>query len=114
MLGESVYDMDIRVSSQLESIKKTILNNIEAEAIYLFGSYAYGTQKDDSDFDLYVIIPDHGMRPVEAARIINNSLYKEHRIPVDILVGKASDFRRRSRLPTIERMIARDGIRLHG
>lgn len=106
--------MDIQTSNQLEKIKQTILNTVETEAIFLFGSYAYGTPGEHSDFDLYIIIPDDSIRPLEAAQIINNVIYEDQRKPVDILVGRASDFRRRSQLPTIERTIARDGVMLYG
>ncbi|ATW24511.1 nucleotidyltransferase domain-containing protein [Candidatus Formimonas warabiya] len=106
--------MDIQTSNQLEKIKQTIISIVQTEAIYLFGSYAYGTPGEDSDFDLYIVIPDDGIRPLEAAQIINNVIYEDQRKPVDILVGRASDFHRRSQLPTIERTIARDGVMLYG
>lgn len=106
--------MNTQTRLELENIKNKILNTVETEAIYLFGSYAYGTPGEDSDFDLYVVIPDDSIRPLEAAQIINNVIYEDQRKPVDILVGKASDFRRRSQLPTIERAIARDGVMLYG
>lgn len=106
--------MDNQTRNQLEKIKQTIINKVETKAIYLFGSYAYGTPREDSDFDLYIVIPDDSIRPLEAAQIINNAIYEEQRKPVDILVGRASDFRRRSQLPTIERTIARDGVMLYG
>ncbi len=106
--------MDNQTRNQLEKIKQTIINKVETKAIYLFGSYAYGTPGEDSDFDLYIVIPDNSIRPLEAAQIINNAIYEEQRKPVDILVGRASDFSRRSQLPTIERTIARDGVMLYG
>jgi predicted nucleotidyltransferase len=106
--------MDIQTSKELENIKQMILNTVEADAIYLFGSYAYGTPAEDSDFDIYVVIPDGGIRPIEAMQIIGSALYKEQKKPIDILVRRASDFQQRKLLPTIERMVARDGVMLHG
>ena len=106
--------MDIQTSNELENIKQAILNTVEAEAIYLFGSYAYGTPSKDSDLDLYIVIPDNSIRPIDAMKIINYALYNEQKKPVDILVGTASDFHRRKLLPTIERTVARDGVKLYG
>ena len=101
-------------SDELENIKKTILRAIEVDAIYLFGSYAYGTPSVDSDFDIYIVIPDGGIRPIEAMKIIGSAIYKEQKKPIDILVGRASEFHQRKLLPTIERTVARDGVMLHG
>ncbi|MGD0622467.1 MAG: nucleotidyltransferase domain-containing protein [Thermacetogeniaceae bacterium] len=106
--------MDIQTDNELANIKQAILNTVEAEAIYLFGSYAHGTPSKDSDLDLYVVIPDGGMRPLEAAQNINIAIIRVQKKPVDILVSRASDFHERKLLPTIERTVARDGVLLHG
>lgn len=106
--------MEKRIQDELEILKGIIVDAVPVEQIFLFGSYAYGTPGEDSDFDLYIVIPDDSIRPLEAAQIINNVIYEDQRKPVDILVGRVSDFRRRSQLPTIERTIARDGVMLFG
>ena len=106
--------MDRQTNKQLDAIKQIIINKVDTEAIYLFGSYAYGIPKEDSDFDLYVVIPDDGIRPLEAAQILNNAIYESQRRPIDILVGKSSDFHKRILLPTIEKTVARDGVMLYG
>lgn len=53
--------MDTAVSKELETIKQAILDTVNANEIYLFGSYANGTPHKDSDFDIYVVIPDDSM-----------------------------------------------------
>ena len=35
--------MNSQMNHELEYIKQMILNSVKADAIYLFGSYAYGT-----------------------------------------------------------------------
>ena len=40
--------------TKLNIIKKTILEKIECEAIVLFGSYARGTQNNESDIDIAI------------------------------------------------------------
>lgn len=49
-------------------ISKTIADTVSVNTIYLFGSYAYGQPHRDSDFDLYVIIPDDSLRPLEQCK----------------------------------------------
>lgn len=102
------------IQHELDSIKNTIINIVPANEIYLFGSYAYGIPNNDSDIDIYVVIPDDGMRPLEAMQKIGFALYSEKNRSVDILVGKESRFKQRKLLPTIERTIAREGVLIYG
>jgi len=44
-----------RKALQLEPYLRAIVNSVRPERIILFGSYAYGTPTEDSDFDLLVI-----------------------------------------------------------
>jgi predicted nucleotidyltransferase len=106
--------MDKGIQSELDSIKTTILKTVPVNKIYLFGSYAYGEPNRDSDFDIYVVIPDDGIRPLEAMQKIGFALYSGKSRPVDIIVGKESRFEQRKLLPTIERTIAREGVVLYG
>jgi predicted nucleotidyltransferase len=106
--------MTNQTTADLENIKQIILNTVKTDSIYLFGSYAHGTPSVDSDFDLYVVIPDGGLRPIEAMQSIGKALYKEQKKPIDILVSRASDFQQRKQLPTIERTVVRDGVLLYG
>ncbi|MGE5605907.1 MAG: nucleotidyltransferase domain-containing protein [Bacteroidota bacterium] len=106
--------MNSQIRNELENIKQTIINTVETDSIYLFGSYANGIPSEDSDFDLYVVIPDDGIRPIEAMRIIGGALYQQQTKPIDLLVSRVSDFNQRKMLPTIERVIARDGVMLYG
>lgn len=106
--------MDIAASKELETIKQAILDTVNANEIYLFGSYAYGMPHDDSDFDIYVVIPDDSMRPIEAMQKIGGAISRKDIRAVDIIVGKESVFNQRKQLPTIERTIFRDGVKLFG
>ncbi|MDR1963322.1 MAG: nucleotidyltransferase domain-containing protein [Planctomycetaceae bacterium] len=89
-----------------------ILSCIEAEQIILFGSYAYGTPREDSDYDFYVILPDDS--PLERGKamdIINGYLF-ETNCPksVDILVNYKNRYDELNTLPTLERKIKREGV----
>jgi uncharacterized protein len=106
--------MDVIASKELESIKQAILDTVKANEIYLFGSHAYGTPHKDSDFDIYVVIPDDSIRPIEAMQKIGCAISRKDIRAVDILVGKETIFNQRKELPTIERTIFRDGVKIFG
>ena len=44
--------------SELMELTNCIVSTVPALKVYLFGSFAYGHPDEESDFDLYVIIPD--------------------------------------------------------
>ncbi len=106
--------MDPAARKELETIKQAILDTVRANEIYLFGSYASGTPDKDSDFDVYVVIPDDSMRPIEAMQKIGRALSRKDIRAVDVIVGKETVFNQRKGLPTIERAIARNGVKLYG
>jgi len=103
------------MNQDIEKIRDIILRSVECEKLYLFGSHAYGTPGEESDYDFYVVVSDNGVRPSEATDVIYHALYKKtNKKPVDVLVKRASDFERRRSLPTLENEIARKGVLLYG
>ena len=101
------------VKNELSDICRIIDTTVDTEKIYLFGSYAYGTPTDDSDYDLCVIIPENSMRPVDAVKAIRRALLPLQTMSLDILVYRADTFFRRAQGVTMERKIKRDGIPLY-
>ena len=97
------------LQKELEPVCRVITETVKAEAIYLFGSRAYGTPTDDSDYDLCVIIPENSMRPADAVKAIRPL----QTMSLDILVYRADTFFRRAQGVTMERKIKRDGIPLY-
>ena len=104
--------MEKVISDKLELICRIICQTVPAEAIYLFGSYAYGTPHEDSDLDLYVVVPDDGPRPLLAMQDIRYALFMKQDMPLDILVGRSGEFARRQDLPGIERTVSQKGVLL--
>jgi predicted nucleotidyltransferase len=90
------------------------LSCVEAEQVILFGSYAYGTPREDSDYDFYIVLPDDfPLRPLDAMRTIRRNLGDTKLVPVDILTNYKHRYDVLSRLPTLARTIANKGVILY-
>lgn len=105
--------MTANASKELQSICQVIDETVNAEQIYLFGSHAYGTPRDDSDYDIYVVIPDCQERAIDVAVSLRRALSAVQRKPLDVIVSHKSRFQQRRQGPTLERKIAREGVLLY-
>ena len=104
------------IDDEILAIKDSILNTVgdDCEKIILFGSHAYGTPKENSDYDIFVILKDNTEKPILVlqkiyGKLAQNPNYKT----VDILANYKSRFEIRSKLPAIERTIAQKGVTLY-
>lgn len=101
------------LQKELEPVCRIITETVKAEAIYLFGSRAYGTPADDSDYDLCVIIPENSMRPADAVKAIRRALFSAQSVPLDVIVYRSNAFHQRAEHASLERKIAREGVLLY-
>jgi predicted nucleotidyltransferase len=107
--------MDEAIRAELDKLTELIINAIPVEQIYLFGSYAYGTPHKYSDLDLYVILKDDvEIRELDAVVKILGVIRDVRTKPVDIIANKKSKYLRLTTGPTMERKIAREGLKLYG
>jgi predicted nucleotidyltransferase len=103
------------IQQELDLIKEAILAKVPAEEIYLFGSYASGTPNEESDIDLYVVIPDDTATDIIDLRTaIRLSLFNKQRRPLDLLMGKRSVFDRVKKSITLENLIFKQGVKIYG
>ena len=98
-------------SADFEIIKDVIVSSIPmAESVYLFGSYAKGTAREQSDIDIAILLEtDLYWRERNA---ILNRLYcdmSQRGYNVDFVLKKSDKFRTESGLPTLSRVILREG-----
>jgi len=102
-------------NSEILAVKDIILETVDCEKIYLFGSYAHGTQREGSDYDLYVVLKNEAENPVFAEQSIYRNLSKREgrHTPIDVLAENKSKFYDLCSLPTMERKIAREGVLLY-
>jgi predicted nucleotidyltransferase len=104
----------MNIKTELNSIIKAIFEHTQPDSIYLFGSYAYGQPTENSDIDIYIVIPDGNIDIIELGAEIRYALYKILPIQLDLLIGKKSVFERRSKELTLESIIAKQGTLLYG
>jgi predicted nucleotidyltransferase len=102
------------INSDILNIKNKILSSVDCRKIILFGSYAYGVPRDGSDYDFYVVLDDGTEKPIRAVQKIYRDLAQTTmQTPVDILANYKTRYEERSKLPTLERTIAHQGIVLY-
>jgi len=110
-----VLILEKRIQDELNILKDIIIKTVSVEQIFLFGSYANGVPHDDSDLDIYVVMPeDANIREIDAMRLIHRAIRDKKTMPVDVIVSKKNKFDERKSTPSIERQIAREGVVLYG
>jgi len=103
------------IRQTLDEISQIIAKTVPVESIYLFGSYAYGNPNRDSDLDLYIVFKDEMQkRELDAITDILMAISPFHNMSMDILGLKQNRFNVRKKYATLERKIAREGVRLYG
>ncbi|PDZ02241.1 nucleotidyltransferase [Bacillus cereus] len=104
---EGQRELDLLVQKICETVSSV-------QKIILFGSHAYGTPNEDSDFDLCIVVEGVGERKREVINRINWGIYDVMETPVDILVYGPEEFQERaSRNVTMEHKIALEGTVLY-
>jgi len=53
--------------SLLREITERLVTEFQPDKIYLFGSHAWGVPTDNSDLDLFIIVPESDLSPVKRA-----------------------------------------------
>ena len=101
--------MKEQIEKELEVIKESILQTVPAEAIYLFGSHAYGTPTENSDLDIYVVVPDDVENLIDKNGDIRLKLWGRKKYSLDLKMGYSGKFHHRRNLPTLERVVAQKG-----
>jgi predicted nucleotidyltransferase len=102
------------INEEILRIKNIILDTVDCEKIFLFGSYAYGTPTADSDYDFYVVLENGAKNPLLVMEDISWSIAQhDHQKSVDVLAQYSNKFEERSQLLTIERKVSREGVLLY-
>jgi len=98
-------------SDDIDNLTRIIINIVpNAVSIYLFGSYAKGIARDDSDIDIAVLlnsVPEWRERKNILNRIYNETGNLGYN--VDFLLKAKESFDSEKLLPTLSRIIEREG-----
>ena len=79
----------------LRRVCDAIVTEFHPEKIVLFGSYAYGKPREDSDVDLLVVMPFEGSPFRQAAVILSHVVRTVGVLPMDLLVRTAEQVKQR-------------------
>jgi predicted nucleotidyltransferase len=103
------------INEEIIRIKDSILDTVgdNCEKIILFGSYAQGQPRKDSDYDFYVVLKDGTEKPILVLQNIYRQMCDTGYTPVDVLADYQSQFDWRRSRPTIERTISNTGVVLY-
>lgn len=97
--------------SDINKIKELIIHNIPIVTdVILFGSYANGTDNEKSDVDILILM-DKEIDWRDRHRFLNK-IYRESTIygfHIDYLLKTKDNFENDLNLPTLSRVIAREG-----
>jgi len=103
-----------KISEKLEIIKKAVLDTVKAKYIYLFGSYAYGTPDENSDIDIYVVIPDmFDDKYTETMEKIISFLFKQNILKIDLFLVEENVFLECKKYSSFEKNVCEKGILLY-
>ena len=84
------------------------------DAIYLFGSHAWGSPDDDSDVDFFIVVKESNEKPVRRAQRAHCSLIGMD-FPKDVLVRTRMEVDENRFIPSsITSKILKQGRRIYG
>jgi len=97
------------ISERINIIKESVLKNVQAKYIYLFGSYAYGKPTEKSDIDIYIVIPDNTNSISEIYSKIMLDLSFKKIFFVDLLLNRENVFNKRKYENILEETVFQKG-----
>jgi len=95
--------------NKIETIKESILKNVPAKSIYLFGSHAYGVPTEKSDIDIYLVVPDSVKNHSEIYGKILFDLSLKKIYYIDLLISRESVFNERKTTFNLEEIVSQKG-----
>ena len=99
------------IKDELDIIKESIIKEVPAIIIYLFGSYAYGKPTKQSDIDIYAVIPDDFDKDIlDTMGKVTEKLYYYDIFNTDLFLVKKSLFLFYKENSSFEETICNKGI----
>ena len=101
------------ITNEIRAIAERLQKSVNPQKIYLFGSFARNEEKDDSDYDFYLVMSDSITDRLSVSQKAYRSLRGLKRRSVDIVVGSVSGFEERRTRKTLENIVDREGVILY-
>ena len=96
----------------LKKIVQRLSDEFHPQKIFLFGSRADGRQRDDSDYDLFVIVKESDKRPIQRVQLAHRILWELH-APVDVFIYTEDEFNQyKDEFGSIANTVATEGVEL--
>lgn len=106
-------ERNYQTAAALAEAVRRLVDAFQPEKIYLFGSQSRGDARDDSDYDLMVIVPASEHAPYQRAQAGYRALWGV-RLDAEILVWTAEEFTRQvSIAASLPAAILREGELLY-
>jgi predicted nucleotidyltransferase len=99
--------------NEIEELKNQFVEQLSPIKIYLFGSFANGTNTENSDFDFYIVVNDNVTDLVEMTASAYKAIRLTKQRPVDIIVGTKSRFDERKSIMSVENEVFERGVLLY-
>jgi uncharacterized protein len=97
--------------ASIQQFVDRVVAEFRPHKVILFGSYAYGSPREDSDVDLMVVMPYEGSSAQAATRV---RLACPREFPMDLMVRSPKEVRQRIRLGDgFMKEVTSKGIVLH-
>ena len=98
---------------RLNEISQRIIDTLHPSLIYLYGSYAYGDPRQDSDIDLLIVVDASAEDTINLAKRAYTAL-RGLKMPVELNVVSQREFEeRRHWVTSVERDAVEKGRQLH-
>ena len=102
------------VDALVRELTARLVATVAPERIVLFGSHAWGVPDADSDFDLYLIVPD-GSEPAHRVARRGHLALRGIGVPVDLVIRTRSESAQNALSPsTLDYDVLTRGVILYG
>ena len=102
------------MNEEIQNIVNRFVETLNPLKIYLFGSFARGSENNESDYDFYIVMNKNYQVTNETIANAYISLKGIKRRPVDIIINNESVFDERVEfINTLENTVIQEGILLY-
>ena len=99
--------------NEIEELKNQFVKQLSPIRIYLFGSFANGTNSENSDFDFYIVVDNKVTDLVGMTASAYKAIRAIKQRPIDIIVGTSSRFNERKNMMSVENEVFEKGVLLY-